>query len=484
MLRTILLSLTSLLCCSIPAAERPPNILFILADDLGWSDLASQGHAHHETPHLDQLAGEGMRFTQAYAPAPICSASRAAFLTGKTPARLQFEFVTKDKPGSQNLRQPLQSPPYPTDLPLKEVTTAELLAGGGYHTAFFGKWHLNLHHERYLGWSPTHGPLQQGFAEGDADFGGHSYAYFKGGDHSDLPLNEGEFPPDNLTDKVIAFLKRPHERPFFVQWSHYYVHDPIHTRCRWLLERYRRQLPAGTSEERVAYAAMVTTIDHEVGRVLRALDEAGLAENTVVLFTSDNGGHPDYTGNAPHRGSKWNLYEGGIRIPWFVRWPGAVHAGSVSAEPVTGCDLFPTLRDIAGLPDDGRERDGRSLTPLLRGKVKAAPARTLVWHFPFYHPEKNFLKAPAAIGVDDFVTSQTRPHSAVRFGRHKLLHFYEDGRDELYDLEADPGEQRDLAAAEPTLTADLRRRLDSYLAEVQARQASPKSGKSQAKVSP
>lgn len=474
MLRTALLLLTLLLCCPPLPAARTPNILFILADDLGWSDLACQGHRWHETPHLDRLAGEGMRFTQAYAPAPICSASRAAYLTGKTPARLHFEFVTKDKPGSQNLRQPLQSPPYPEDLPLAEITTAELLAGGGYHTAFFGKWHLNRHHGGYLGWSPTHGPLQQGFAEGDADFGGHSYAYFKGGDRSDLPLREGEFPPDSLTDKVIAFLRRPHERPFFLQWSHYYVHDPIHTRCRWLLEKYRRKLPAGTPDERVAYAAMVATLDHEVGRVLRALDESGLADNTVVIFTSDNGGHPNYTGNAPHRGSKWNLYEGGIRVPLFVRWPGVVHAGRTSAEPVTGCDLFPTLRDIADLADDGIERDGRSFAALLRGKEEAAPARPLIWHFPFYHPEKNFAKAPASIGVDDFVTSQTRPHSAIRLGRHKLLHFDEDDRDELYDLESDPAELNDLARQQSALTQQLRQRLRAELQARGARFAQPR----------
>lgn len=457
------------LCPWLAVAGPPPNILFILADDLGWSDLACYGHTQHESPHLDRLASAGLRFTQAYAAAPICSASRAALLTGKTPARLHFEFVTKDKPGAQNLGQPLQAPPYPTNLPLEEVTTAEVLTQAGYHTAFFGKWHLNLHHGGYLGWSPSHGPLRQGFAEGDPDFGAHPYAYFKGGDRSDLGLREGEFPQDSLTDKVIAFLQRRHERPFFLQWSHYHVHDPIHTRCRWLFERYRRLLPADAPEVRAAYAAMVATLDHEVGRVLEALDAAGLTNETLVIFSSDNGGHPDYTGNAPHRGSKWNLYEGGLRVPLIVRWPGHVAAGTVCEQPVHGCDLLPTLAELAGATAPAH--DGISLAPLLRNPGHELPERALLWHFPFYHPEKNFAKAPARIGINDFVTSQTRPHSALRLGRHKLLHFAEDGRDEVYDLANDPGEQQNLAAQQPKLARQLRERLEFELQAAGARRA-------------
>ncbi len=453
-----------------PAA--PPNILFILADDLAWSDLACYGHAYHRTPHLDRLAREGMRFTQAYAPAPICSASRAALLTGKTPARLHFEFVTKDKPGSQNLGQPLQSPPYPTNLPLDEDTVAEVLARTGYHTAFFGKWHLNQHHGGYLGWSPTHGPLQQGFAEGDADFGGHSYSYFKDGDRGDLDLREGEFPPDSLTDKVIAFLQRGQERPFFLCWSHYYVHDPVHTRCRWLFEKYRALLPGGEPGDRAAYAAMVETLDHEVGRVLEALDAAGQTQNTLIVFTSDNGGHPNFTGNAPHRGSKWNLYEGGIRVPFIARWPGKIPNSGVCDWPVHGCDLLPTFAEAAGTKPE-QAVDGVSLWPLLRDPAASLPERALVWHFPFYHPEKGFRKAPPRIGMNDFATSQTRPHSAIRLGRHKLLHFDEDGRNELYDLAADPGETVDLAATQTELAKQLHDRLQTELQSCHARFARP-----------
>ncbi len=450
-----------------------PHILFILADDLGWSDLGVFGHAYHQTPHIDQLGRSGMRFDEAYAPAPICSASRAAILTGRTPARLHFEFVTKDGDGRQDLGQPLQAPSYPTNLPLAETTLAEVLAGAGYRTAFFGKWHLNQHHNGYLGWSPTHGPLQQGFSTGNADFGSHPYSYYPRGDRGDLSLNEGEYPKDSLTDHVIEFLEQSHSEPFFLYWSHYFVHDPVHTRCRWLLDRYRKQLPADVPDNRVAYAAMVETLDHQVGRVLRVLDEQGLAETTLVVFMSDNGGHPNHTGNGPLRGSKWNLYEGGIRVPLIARWPGKIASGTSRVTRVHGCDLLPTFAEFADATlDSGTPIDGMSLAPLLLdSRQEVLDPRPLIWHFPFYHPEKGFRDAPSSIGINDFVTSQTRPHSALRLGSYKLIHFDEDNRDELYDLDSDVGESHNLSAELPQLTRQLRERLQSELQASSARSA-------------
>ncbi|MEN3941710.1 sulfatase [Prosthecobacter sp. SYSU 5D2] len=468
-----------LACClmsgatAVHAADRP-NILFILADDLSWSDLGRYGHRYHQTPNLDRLAKEGLRFTQAYAPAPICSASRAAILTGRTPARLNFEFVTKQEAGRQKLGQPLQSPPFTLNLPLEEITMPEMLSAAGYHTAFFGKWHLNQHHGGYLGWSPSHGPLQQGFTEGDSDFGSHPYAYLKqeGRDFLDLP--EGEYPQDTLTNKVTGFLQRKHEQPFLLYWSQYFVHDPVHTRSRWLFEKYRRALPADIPDERAAYAAMVETLDHQVGRMLEVLKQTGLAENTLVVFMSDNGGHPNYAANGPLRGSKWNLYEGGIRVPMIARWPGHINAGGTCDQPVHGCDLLPTFAALAGAATDGSvPLDGMDITALLREPNKKVYARPLLWHFPYYHPEKGFQKAPAKIGTDDFVTSQTRPHSAIRLGRYKLLRFDEDGRDELYDLSADPSESSNLAADHPELVTQLRGQLTSLLKESNARLATP-----------
>lgn len=455
------------------SGQERPNIVFILADDLAWSDLGCFGHPYHHTPNLDRLASEGVRFTQAYAPAPICSASRAAILTGKAPARLGFEFVTKEKPGSQELGQPLRSPPFTLDLPLEEVTIGEVLSASGYRTGFFGKWHVSRHHGGYLRWSPTHGPRQQGFADGNEDFGSHPWAYLKreGREFSDIA--EGQFPPDALTDRAIGFLRSTAQTPFFLYWSHYFVHDPVHTRCRWLQEKYLTKLPPRADELRAAYAAMLETMDHQIGRLLDALDQLGLANGTLVVFTSDNGGHPNYTANGPLRGSKWNLYEGGIRVPMIARWPGVIQAGSACAAPVTGCDLFPTFRDVALAPADDIPRDGRSLLPMLRVDPAPAKPRPLVWHFPYYHPEKKFPEHPAQIGIDDFATSQTRPHSALRLGDHKLIHFYEDDRDELYDLHADPGEQRDRANTDPGRASALRSLLDDYLREVSARLPMP-----------
>ncbi|MEZ5941422.1 MAG: sulfatase [Planctomycetaceae bacterium] len=452
-------------------AQQPerPNILFILADDLAWADLGCYGHPWHETPHLDKLASQGMRFTDAYAPAPICSASRASFLTGRTTARLGFEFVTKQQAGTQqiDMQLPLQAPPFTLNLPLAEQTIAEQLRDLGYHTAFFGKWHLNAHHERYLGWSPTHGPAQQGFQTAVEDFGGHPYSW---GKRTPEPLrSDGEFPADTMVDRVVSFIKQDHPEPFFLMASQFYVHTPVKSPCEWLTDKYSEKIPTDSParERRIRYGAFVTTLDHYVGRILAELDESGLTESTIVVFTSDNGGHPEYTTNAPFRGSKWNLYEGGIRVPLIVRWPGNSQSATACEKPVVGYDLLPTFVSLAGgKPSD--LVDGADLTDELRGKP-ASTLRDLIWHFPYYHPETGFAAASDTIGIGDFVTSRTRPHSALRRGQYKLLHFYEDGRNELYDLSVDPGEQHDLASERPKLTSELADALAHHLKEMNAR---------------
>lgn len=458
----------------IPAEAKPPNLVFILADDLAWSDVGCYGNRVHQTPNIDRLAEEGMRFTQAYAPAPICSASRAAILTGKFPARLKFEFVTKGQPGRQELEVPLQSPPYPMNLPLKEITLGEALKAAGYDTGFFGKWHVNRHYQGYLGWSPTHGPLQQGFQKGDPDFGSHPYAYRSNRALKNQTVPEGQFPDDRLADKAIDFLKQPRNRPFFLYLSQYYVHTPVHSRCDWLIEKYQSRLPKEAKPSRAAYGAMVETLDHLVGRVLKAIDQAGLKENTLVVLTSDNGGHPEHTSNAPLRGSKWNLYEGGIRVPMIVRWPGQVKAGSECREVVHGCDLFPTFTAAAGSESLIGGRDGVSLLPLFqKPNAELERREPLIFHFPFYHPERNFHECPAKIGVGDFETSQTRPQSAIRDGDWKLLQFYEDDRVELYNLKTDLAEQRNLAKEKPETADRLRRNLNDRLDRMKARFPQP-----------
>lgn len=449
--------------------DRRPNIIVILADDLGWRDLRCTGNPWHDTPHLDLLAEQGTRFTQAYAPAPICSASRAGLLTGRSPARLGFEFVVKDA-GVPQSKMPLVPPPYPRELALSETTIAEILGNAGYVTGFFGKWHLNQHGGEYLSWSDTHGPLQQGFVEGHSDFGSHPYGD-KTGEDRKKQLPPGDYGQDTLTEAAVAFLQKHRSGPFYLQLSHYYVHDPFRTQAPWLVEKYRGKLPAGTESRRAVYGAMVETLDHFVGRILDSVDALGLAEDTLVVFTSDNGGHPQVSANGPLRGSKWNLYEGGLRVPWIVRWPGRVAAGNVSDEPFTGLDLLPTLCRAAGAPlPTELELDGSDVLPIWTGEAKGLPERAFLFHFPYYHPEGSaFAKAIPEIGTDDFAISQTRPHSALRLGRWKLVHFFENNEDELYDLKKDPGETLNLASREPDRLRTLRARLDKELAASSAR---------------
>jgi uncharacterized sulfatase len=454
-----------------PTPQRP-NIVFILSDDLGWRDLGISGSQEHRTPNLDKLAAEGMRFTRAYAPAPICSASRAAILTGKSPARLHFEFVVKFDEGHQGGDHPLQTPAFTLELPLEETTMGEALQADGYTTAYFGKWHVSKHTGGYLGWSHTHGPLQQGFEVGDSEFGSHPYGYGGKDPGFDPALSVGDYPDDALTDLAVDYIGQKHEQPFFLFLAHYYVHSPIHSRARWLVDGHRPELPG----KRAMYAAMVETLDELVGRVMAALDEARLAENTVVVFSSDNGGHPGFATNGPLRGGKWNLYEAGVRVPLFIAWPGHIPADSVCDVPVVLTDLFPTFCQLAGgQAPVGDDLDGVSLVSLWEGGAFPAQ-RPLVWHFPYYHPEpaKDWEQAPDVTGVNDYAVSKTYPQSSILLGDYKLMHFYEDDRDELYMLSEDPGEQHDLSAAQPETARELRAELEAYLNTVDARRPEPR----------
>lgn len=468
----VFFALSVLRAAPVQADERP-NILFILADDLAWADLGCYGHPWHETPHLDRLASQGMRFTDGYAPAPICSASRASIMTGKSTARLGFEFVTKDGPGRQQLRdgQTLETPPFTLNLPLEETTVAEHLRDAGYETAFCGKWHLNAHHGGYLGWSPTHGPKQQGFQTAIEDFGSHPYA-FRDRDKPSPISKPGRFPRDSMVRQASDFMKQDHDAPFFLMVSHFYLHTPVRTPCRWLLKKYESKVPEDSPnrQRRIEYAAFVETLDHYVGQLLSALDESGHAENTLVVFTSDNGGHPQYTANGPLRGSKWNVYEGGIRVPLIARWPGEIAAGTTCSTPAIGYDLLPTFAHVAGVPSDAvaPDLDGVNLAPVFRDETKDI-ARSLYWHFPYYHPEGGYEKSLSSIGVDDFAVSQTRPQSAMRRGAMKLVYFYEDERGEQYDLSQDPGESRDLSRTRDAVALKLEQELLGYLNEVGAR---------------
>ena len=272
-----------------------------------------------------------------------------------------------------------------------------------------------------------------------------------------------------MTRRAIRFLDQVNDEPFFLMVSHFFVHDPNHTRVRWLYERYYEALPESPRREKLAhYGAMVTTLDHHVGALQTALSDTGKADSTLVVFTSDNGGHPNYAGNAPLRGSKWNLYEGGIRVPFIVRWPGVAKSHSICDVPVWSPDLFPTFAELTGA-DSSTAKDGRSLAPLLRNQDKQPAERNMVWHFPYYHPETRYAERIDRIGIDDGETSKTKPHSAILAGNWKLLHFYENDADELYDLSRDPSEAKNLASVRPDHAETLRNQLLTYLKDANAR---------------
>jgi arylsulfatase A len=456
------------LFAALPLEAAPkPNIVVLLADDLGWRDLAVTGHEHHRTPNLDRLRREGMLFTDAHAAAPICSASRAALLTGQTPARLQYEFVPKFTAGRQQGPWPLITPDYPTELPPDTPTVASQLKNAGYATAFAGKWHLNRHQDHYLGWRPGHGPESFGFDHTIDSFGAHPYGY---GKPAPPPVPGDAFPADTLTDRAIEFLQRDEPRPFLLWLSFYHVHDPFHSRCADRMAWHKAQLPADASPARAHYAAMVETLDHEVGRVLQALDQSGKTNDTLVIFTSDNGGHPGVSANGPLRGSKWNLYQGGLRVPLIVRWPGHAAGGSTCGDTLIGTDLAATILEAAGR-DPAGAMDGISMLPRLKGAPDPPTPhdRTLIWHFPFYQPETRYEQTKRETGVNDFALSQTQPQAAIRSGSWKLIHHFESDRNELFDLRTDPSESNDMAKANPQRATELRESLLSRLTASGAR---------------
>ena len=447
---------------SVIVQEDPvkPNILLIYVDDLGYGDIPNYpgaiGESIAETPNIDFLIKSGMSFTNAYSSAPLCSPARAALLTGKSPSRLGFEFVTKFKKDTlgwddekwialfQNKR--LIPPPITLNLPLDEITIAEGLKKVGYETGIVGKWHVATHHKVYKGWSPTHGPAQQGFDTAKETFGSHPY----NGAKSSPELKIGKYPQDSLTSEAVNFIKKDHDSPFFLMVSHYFVHTPHLLGLQWIEEKYRAKAKRSISEEELRYAANIELLDHYVGQVLEALDKTGLREKTIVIFTSDNGGHPAYAHHAPFRGSKWNLYEAGIRIPMVVSWPGVVASNCIEETPVIQTDFFPTFMELGGAEKTvPSELDGQSILPLLLGS-ELDREKTLFWHFPYYHPEgKAYDDALEDIGIEDGETSQTRPQAALRKNSLKLIYFFDTDQIELYDLKNDPSESHDLSSIRP-----------------------------------
>ena len=442
-------------------APARPNFVFFLIDDLGWADLGCYGSTFYETPNIDRLAAQGMRFTNAYAACPVCSPTRASIVTGKYPARLGI---------TQWIGGPNEPTPYRHYLPLEEVTIAEALKEAGYATGFVGKWHLSTRGEDRFQYYPD----RQGF---DVNIGGdwsgapptYFYPYKKGNRTLEsMPAGgqEGEYLTDRLTDESLKFLDANKDKPFLLYLSHYAVHTPIESKPA-LTEKYQdkaKTLPPQDGphaqpvygryktrmvQDNAAYAGMVQSVDESVGRVMDKLEALGLENNTIVLFMSDNGGlstvpREGPTCNLPLRAGKGWLYEGGIREPMLIKWPGTARPGSECDETVTSTDFYPTMLEMAGLPPQPEQHvDGVSLVPLLKG-TGTLGREAVYWHYPHYHGSGN------------------RPSGAVRAGDYKLIEWYEDGQVELYNLKDDLSEKRDLAAAEPKQTAALRQMLHTW----------------------
>ncbi|MCC6390033.1 MAG: sulfatase [Bryobacterales bacterium] len=426
-----------------PAAPKM-NVIVILADDLGASDLGCYGSNYYETPNLDAFAESGIRFTQAYASCPVCSPSRAGIMTGKYPARLH---LTDWIPGRrQHPTAKLLTPPFEQQLPLAETTIAEVLKPAGYVTASIGKWHLGG--DGFL-------PTNQGF---DLNIGGTA----KGSPPSYFPpyhipgLEErfgNDYLTDNLTARAEQFIESNRDRPFFLYLPHFAVHLPMMAKQQ-MTEKYQRKAGSMKAQGEPVYAAMLESLDEGVGGILRKLDDLKLADRTAVFFLSDNGGlrfegksKTPVTNNSPFRAGKGHLYEGGIRIPWIARWPGITKKGATCDAPVTSVDILPTVAGLLGLRMS--EVDGVNIAPLLKGGRRLS-REALYWHYPHYSNQG---------GV---------PGGAVRHGDYKLIQFYEDMRVELFHLRQDPSERRNLVNREPKTAARLQRMLEEWRKSVDA----------------
>ena len=444
-------------------AKEEFNVLLIHVDDLGWADIGVLGSDFYETPFIDRLAAEGMLFRQSYAAAAICSPSRAALMTGKYPARMgitdwiyaRFQGVgTTGLPGeyAENPDQPLRTPKNQGFLPLEELTLAERMKAQGYTTFHVGKWHLGGE-ENY--------PEKQGF---DRNFGGNDLgqppSYFDPYEPATptpfyafdrvIPRDSGEYLTDREGDEIVSFLQSQ-EQKFFIHWAPYAVHTPLMA-PQALVDKYKRK--ASGKQKNPVYAAMVENLDQNVGKVLAELDRLKLTEKTLVIFTSDNGGlmgNPTnpITNNEPLRSQKGYPYEGGIRVPTVVKWPGKVAAGKQSDLPIVTLDWAPTILDYLGLNPQEQGLDGQSLAGVLAGG--ALESRNLFWHFPHYR------------GAD------VVPYSIIRSGEYKLIHYFDMQPDELFSLAEDPYETTNLAAQFPELASQLKSSLKAWWLKTGAR---------------
>lgn len=481
----LLLTLSLMGCGKLYASEAKPiepaepmNVVFILVDDYGWKDVSYNGSTFYETPNIDKLAATGMAFTDGYAACPVCSPTRAAIMSGKDPGRLKNTDFFGGPQGSAVLKRleegkgkwnrPLIPADYIPQLPLEEVTIAEALKEQGYKTFFAGKWHLG---------GTGFGPLEQGFDinvaghKGGGPYGGGKYFHPFPKEMPNIASKPGDHLPTRLAEETSKFITENKEGPFLAYLSFYSVHTPLMGR-EDLVDYYKKKRdrmgledvfgkepPRNVRETQAhaVYAAMIHAMDQAVGKVLDTLEEQGIADNTLVVFTGDNGGlstsEGSPTSNLPLRAGKGWLYEGGIREPTIVRWPGLTAPGSKSSVPVTSADYYPTILAAAQAdPKPKQHVDGVSLVPVLSGQAARLDREALYWHYPHYGNQGG------------------SPGTAIRVGDHKLIKWYTPGKQlELYNLKDDIGEKNNLADAKPELTKKLLAMIEAHLEETESR---------------
>jgi arylsulfatase A len=439
--KILFLIVACVFCVAAYGADRPPNIVFILADDLGWADLGCYGNKFNESPAIDGLAREGLRFADFYAAGAVCSPTRASIMAGQYQARVG---ITAHIPGHWRPFEKLAEPPVALGLPFDIVSLAEALKEAGYATGHFGKWHLN--------WGTDGGgPTDHGFDEAH-EISGHDVAPKRQVPPGKKSVRLTEY----LAGKTIDFMRRHKDGPFFVEMNHYAVHIPLTTTPE-LLAKYEKKTKAPEYPCNPYYAGLIEELDRSVGKVLKAIDDLGLAENTLVVFTSDNGGLSKRfdgagdvaTSNAPLRDEKGSLYEGGIRVPLIVRWPGNTKPGTTTGQVAISTDFYRTFVELAdGSLPSGQANDGANLLPVFRNPKADVDRGPIYFHYPHYH--------------------HSRPAGAIRMGRWKGIEFFDTNEFELYDLQADLGESRNVAAVEDDVVDRLRNRLRLWRADVNA----------------
>ena len=421
---------------------RRPNIIVVLADDLGWSELESYGNTFNETPCLNRFADEGMRFTHAYASAPVCSPYRASLMTGQYPARVGITDYLR--PDDVHALDP------------KHITIAKMLRRNGYMTGLIGKWHLSgYHHHGRKEISPCEHGFEETLLSENRGISGGSYKYpYHWNEEIEQRLPGEEYLLDRQNQEALDFIDRHKHRPFFLFLSHYAVHTRM-LGHDGLVAKYEAKPEGGKGRDASCnnphLAAQLEVMDKGIGMIADKLEELGLADDTILIFTSDNGGQTSVTTNAPLRGGKSELYEGGVREPFIIRWPGKIPAGAVCDQPISTVDLYPTFLGLLGIEPDPRQHlDGISIAAILRGERKVLQRDSLYWYYPL--PKKHFLGG--------------RSSDVIRKGHYKLIEFFDDQSVELYNVVEDVGEENDLSSTMPEKVSELQRELAAWRADV------------------